>query len=396
MDFENARWVKLYCQDTGTWLRLGWQGRTVALHLLRSVNSSGVLSDLGTEPELILAELLRLPLEVVTPGLSALVRTGTVTLGGGILVWTAFVDAQCSRKSETQRKAEYRAKHRQEAISGQNGTRCPESGTERPESVPVCPECPTAAGQTVPEEKRGEEKRQERTEELIPTTGIASRPVVTVEPQPTRSEVRAAEAANRSAEKAAEKAAAKLQREADRAAKQEADRLAKEAKRAAYEKDKADAKEKRTATTHTNGSTLFAAYRGAFLRRYGAEPLRDARTGAHFARIAKKTIEGRATEVSADDALAEACLVCVAYLQSAIPYHVQSSHPPGLLERDWHKLLTEHRTGKVITPRLAGKSQADLKREADNAEFIKSFGMRCDAISVPSAPRLIEPRREED
>ena len=63
MDFENARWVKLYCQDTGTWLRLGWQGRTVALHLLRSVNSSGVLSDLGTEPELILAELLRLPLE---------------------------------------------------------------------------------------------------------------------------------------------------------------------------------------------------------------------------------------------------------------------------------------------------------------------------------------------
>lgn len=90
MDYDNARWVKLYCQDTGTWLRLGWQGRTVALHLLRSVNLSGVLSDLGTEPELILAELLRLPLDVVTPGLAALVRTGTVTLGGGILVWTAF------------------------------------------------------------------------------------------------------------------------------------------------------------------------------------------------------------------------------------------------------------------------------------------------------------------
>ena len=161
MDFENARWVKLYCQDTGTWLRLGWQGRTVALHLLRSVNSSGVLSDLGTEPELILAELLRLPLDVVTPGLSALVRTGTVTLGGGILVWTAFVDAQRSRKSETQRKAEYRAKHRQEAISGQNGTSCPENGTSCPESVPDCPACPDGVGQNVPEEKRREEKRQD-------------------------------------------------------------------------------------------------------------------------------------------------------------------------------------------------------------------------------------------
>ena len=231
----------------------------------------------------------------------------------------------------------------------------------------------------------------------IPTTGIASRPVVTVEPhQPTRSEVRAAEAATRAAEKAAEKAAAKIQRDADRAAKQEADRLAKEAKRAAYEQDRADAKAKRTATTKTNGSILFAAYRDAFLRRYGAEPLRDARTGAHFASIAKKTIEGRAAEVSAPDALAEACRVCAAYLQSVIPYYVQQSHPPGLLERDWHKLLTEHRTGQVITPRMASKSLADIKREADNADFIKNFGRRCDAISVPSAPQRIEPRREED
>ena len=182
MDFENARWVKLYCQDTGTWLRLGWQGRTVALHLLRSVNSSGVLSDLGTEPELILAELLRLPLEVVTPGLSALVRTGTVTLGGGILVWTAFVDAQRSRKSETQRKAEYRAKHRQEAISGQNGTLCPENGTERPESVQVCPECPTTAGQNVPEEKR-EERREVKRKEYSLVDSEPSQPELALVPQ---------------------------------------------------------------------------------------------------------------------------------------------------------------------------------------------------------------------
>ena len=192
MDFENARWVKLYCQDTGTWLRLGWHGRTVALHLLRSVNSSGVLSDLGTEPELILAELLRLPLEVVTPGLSALVRTGTVTLGGGILVWTAFVDAQRSRKSETQRKAEYRAKHRQEAISGQNGTSCPENGTERPESVQVCPECPTTAGQIVPEEKRIERRELKREDSLVglepsqPELALVPQQAADVSPKPSK------------------------------------------------------------------------------------------------------------------------------------------------------------------------------------------------------------------
>ena len=67
MDFENARWVKLYCQDTGTWLRIGWQGRTLALHLLRAVNASGVLSDLGDEPELILAELLRCVNQLTCP-----------------------------------------------------------------------------------------------------------------------------------------------------------------------------------------------------------------------------------------------------------------------------------------------------------------------------------------
>lgn len=181
MDFENARWVKLYCQDTGTWLRLGWQGRTVALHLLRSVNSSGVLSDLGTEPELILSELLRLPPEVVTPGLAALVRTGTVTLGGGILVWTAFVDAQRSRKSETQRKAEYRAKHRQEAISGQSGTSCPESGTESPGTVSECPECPTTSGQKVPEEKRIERRELKRKDSLVDSD--PSQPELELEPQ---------------------------------------------------------------------------------------------------------------------------------------------------------------------------------------------------------------------
>ncbi len=98
MDFENARWVKLYCQDTGTWLRIGWQGRALALRLLRAVNASGVLSDLGDEPELILAELLRLPVEVVSPGIAALLRTETITLANGVLVWRKFVEAQKSKE----------------------------------------------------------------------------------------------------------------------------------------------------------------------------------------------------------------------------------------------------------------------------------------------------------
>ena len=148
MDWDNARWVKLYCLETGTWLRLGWQGRTVALHLLRAVNASGVLSDLGDEPAIVLAELLRLPLEVVEPGLSSLLRTETITLQKGVLVWPKFMDAQRSRKSETQRKAEFRKKHRDAAISAQLGVKCPDSGTSGDESGTARPDAGTKQDKT--------------------------------------------------------------------------------------------------------------------------------------------------------------------------------------------------------------------------------------------------------
>ena len=174
MDWENARWVKLYCQDTGTWLRIGWQGRTVALHLLRAVNASGVLSDLGEEPDLVLSELLRLPAEVVTPGLAALVRTETVTLANGKLVWTKFLEAQKSRKSEAQRKAEYRAKHRAEAINAQGGTACPKCGTDNPETGHNCPQCPDKGD--IESQKRREKKEENRQDKKPSGTKAAADP----------------------------------------------------------------------------------------------------------------------------------------------------------------------------------------------------------------------------
>ena len=153
-----------HCQDTGTWLRIGWQGRTVALHLLRAVNASGVLSDLGEEPDLVLSELLRLPAEVVTPGLAALVRTETVTLAlHGKLVWTKFLEAQKSRKSEAQRKAEYRAKHRAEAINAQGGQRVPNVGQIIPKPD-ITVRSVRTKGTLSPrrEEKKERKKRQDK------------------------------------------------------------------------------------------------------------------------------------------------------------------------------------------------------------------------------------------
>lgn len=148
----------------------------------------------------------------------------------------------------------------------------------------------------------------------------------------------------------------------------------------------------------SHGSTLYLSYRDAFLRRYHTEPLRDAKTNAHFARIAKRTIEGRPADVSREDAIVEASRVCSAYLRSSMPLYLQSNHAPGLLEKDWHKLLTEHRTGRPITPQMAHRSEADTKREEANQRFFEQFDQQLAALSVPAKPKAPperEPTRDE-
>ena len=210
------------------------------------------------------------------------------------------------------------------------------------------------------------------------TSGVAAQPDV-------------APPSKRAAEKAAARAAAKLAREAEKAqAKQEA-----QERRA---RERAEAKEAGATVLRSHGSTLFLSYRDAFLRRYHTEPLRDAKTNAHFARIAKRTVEGRPEHVSQDDAITEASRVCSAYLMSSMPLYLQSNHTPGLLEKDWHKLLTEHRTGRPITPQLAHRSDADTKREEANQRFFEQFDEKLAAIATPSRAKPLperEPTRDE-
>ena len=201
------------------------------------------------------------------------------------------------------------------------------------------------------------------------TSGVAAQPDVA-----SRSHPAVDKAAAREAERIGKDAA----KAADKAAKEQAKREAKEAR----EKERAATKENAAAATRSYGSTLFRSYRAAFAKRYQTEPLRDARTNAHFARIAKRTIEGRPEDISQETAIDEASRVCAAYLWSSMPQYLQSNHAPGLLERDWHKLLTEHRTGRQMTPQLANKSAADLKREAELDAYFARQDRKHDAIEV--------------
>jgi len=112
----------------------------------------------------------------------------------------------------------------------------------------------------------------------------------------------------------------------------------------------------------TPGSVVYAAYREAFVRRYGVEPPWDNRTKTHFKRIATNTLTGRPPSCSDKDALAEACAVAARYVCHPDAHYTKQQHPPGLLDRDWHKLVTEYRTGRTVT----GTHARDRERMESN------------------------------
>ena len=213
-------WRKLASNPPGLdWPALPWQSRGLYALLLGLANDAGriPLGRLGLPS---LAGGINAPWSEVQPHFDALVSAGWIEVEASDVLLPNFADSQRAATS-TERSAELRQRARNEVATPtpvmQRG--CNEKLQDGNED----------ATKSCTDKIRLEEKREDqRPEELIPTTGIASRPVVTVEPQPTRSEARAAEAATRAAEKAAEKAAAKIQRDADRAAKQEADPAAKQ------------------------------------------------------------------------------------------------------------------------------------------------------------------------
>lgn len=110
------------------------------------------------------------------------------------------------------------------------------------------------------------------------------------------------------------------------------------------------------------GTIILGAYTEAFMGRYKVAPPVDNRTRKHFANIAKNAIVGRAETVSEQAAIQEACGVAARYVCHPNAYYAQQSHPPGLLDRDWHKLVTEYRTGRTITATTA----RDHERTASN------------------------------
>lgn len=116
MNFEDEEYVRLYCKDTVTVRKIGWEGRLVLWEIMRKVDLAGVL-DLEAEDDEVeaVSSLIGVPEEIVRVGLAALASRGVTTHHGPSLVVTKFVEAQNAKRSDRLRAQEYRERKKLEA-----------------------------------------------------------------------------------------------------------------------------------------------------------------------------------------------------------------------------------------------------------------------------------------
>lgn len=115
MDFADEHYVKLFTRDTVTWRSWPWQARALLPLLMRKVDNAGFFDVGKREPARSLAIMVELPLEVVAPGLDALLEDGTAELVDGRLLLPNFVDAQESKKTDKAKARDYRNRKKDHA-----------------------------------------------------------------------------------------------------------------------------------------------------------------------------------------------------------------------------------------------------------------------------------------
>jgi hypothetical protein len=115
MRWEDERYVRLYTRNTVEWEMMPWQSRALWPLLLREVDRAGLL-ELGKHGARGLAALVKMPAEVVEPGLAGLLDDGCAELHGTQIVIPNFIEAQEATQSDAQRKRESRERARAVAV----------------------------------------------------------------------------------------------------------------------------------------------------------------------------------------------------------------------------------------------------------------------------------------
>ncbi len=113
MDWSNERYVRVYTRDTADLLAVGWEGRAIWWELLRKCDRAGVI-DTGGDLA-VMAELLRLPVDVWERGFPRIVARDMVEVTDSAIVIPNFEPAQETAQSDAQRKRRSRERRRSEA-----------------------------------------------------------------------------------------------------------------------------------------------------------------------------------------------------------------------------------------------------------------------------------------
>ncbi len=121
MRWEDERYVRLYTTDDGDWAFWPWQSRALFPLLMRRCNRVGVVK-VGRHGARALAELVRLPVEVVEPGLVGLIDDGCVTEPApGVLFVRNFLPAQEATQTDRARKSAQRERDRAVLDAAEDG-----------------------------------------------------------------------------------------------------------------------------------------------------------------------------------------------------------------------------------------------------------------------------------
>jgi hypothetical protein len=109
VEFADEPYVRLYTRDTKTWLRLGFEGQTVLMFLLRKLDRAGVLDGIE-EPASDVALITGVPTEIVRIGLERLLERRVFEIVGDRLVMPNFLRAQSAIRSDKARQRDMRDK----------------------------------------------------------------------------------------------------------------------------------------------------------------------------------------------------------------------------------------------------------------------------------------------
>lgn len=115
MDWSNERYVRLYCSDTKSWLKLGWEGQAVFALLLRKVDRSGMLDDVRDGEDVALMLGSGFPVDIAEIGLRRLCKKGTAVITENGLLLPNFIEAQETPKSDRRRQRDSREAKRAKA-----------------------------------------------------------------------------------------------------------------------------------------------------------------------------------------------------------------------------------------------------------------------------------------